>query len=159
MRYSRVFLSVCLICTFALTWSLAAATDAPASKANDSEPAEARLPDELIPDELTLPDPELMAPCSATLDCEDGNVVSCTGNNSCTASQSGGYVECDGQRTTCPNYCQVAMFCDCECRSVTVFCSSLSGNCQQSGGSISCDGGITITCDRICSRPCFPKIP
>lgn len=154
MRQSRLFLGLCLICTLALTWSLAAST-AGSAPAESPETSSETSP---LPEELFLPDPELLAPCSATLDCEDGNVISCTGNSSCTANQWSGYVECDGQRTTCPNFCELTLWCTCECRTTFTKCTSLSGNCQQTGSSITCDGN-TITCTQICSKPCPPTSP
>lgn len=49
--------------------------------------------------------------CSAWANCEDGTMVDCTGENTCTAVDQDcsvgqeGYVECDGVRTSCPSCC------------------------------------------------------
>jgi hypothetical protein len=159
VRIRRV-LVVSILLTLGLSWSLMAEETAPAPNppAEEIGAAPAQGEPSLLTDPETGGEEIFLGPCSASLDCGDGNVISCTGSNTCTASDFGGYVECDGQRTYCPNRCTVSLFCSCECRSGTIFCSSNSGNCQKSGGSITCDG-FTITCDRFCSRPCFPRIP
>lgn len=161
MPRTRWILVVSVLLSLGLSWSLRA--EEPTATSN--QPALEEIGDVPAPAEpFVLPDQEqgrseiFLGPCTATLDCGDGNVISCSGNNFCEASEVGGYVECDGNRTTCPNRCVVSIFCSCECRSGTASCFSNSGDCQKSGGSITCNG-FTITCDRICSRPCIPKSP
>lgn len=81
--------------------------------------------------------------CTAELDCEDGNVLSCTGSYSCKVNHFYGYVECDGQRTTCPNFCEARKRLLCgSCGEYFCSCTSLSGDCQVSSGGVTCDGNF-----------------
>lgn len=158
---TRWILVVSLLMTLGLSWNLSAdeppaVADPPALEEIGGSPVPAEP--FLLPDEETGDGEIFLGPCTATLDCGDGNVISCSGNNKCEANNGGGYVECDGQRTTCPNRCQVTLFCKCKCRSTSVTCSSNSGDCQNNGDSITCNG-FTITCSRICIFDGCPILP
>lgn len=89
--------------------------------------------------ESPMDDVIFLSPCSAQKDCGDGNVVSCTGNVSCTTTIAG--VKCDGQETRCPNFCTERIQCECG----VFVCWSTSGNCTTFPTS-SCDGH-ELTCD------------
>jgi hypothetical protein len=91
----------------------------------------------------TLPDKVFLGPCSASVNCGDGNVISCTGNSTCKAYSYLGKVTCDGQSTTCPNLCQLFLYCPCG----TSSCHSTSGNCASGPGWISCNG-FKVTCNK-----------
>lgn len=54
-----------------------------------------------------LVEPLLQAPCSVSVECADGSMVSCTGDSSCSTSGTNGRcVTCDGvQEACCPKTC------------------------------------------------------
>ena len=76
--------------------------------------------------------------CTATVDCGDGNTVTCTGQSICQVTSPG--VKCDGVETRCPNYCTIGMTCNCCDGTRTQFCSSRSGDCQRTEDGIACNG-------------------
>lgn len=101
----------------------------------------------LLPVDPPVDSPELGIPqpvpqtCTAELDCEDGNVISCTGNSTCIVNQFNGTVACDGDETQCPNFCRATLQHDCgSCGTYFCFCTSLKGDCQVGGGGVTCDG-------------------
>src|ERR1700730_3831354 len=84
--------------------------------------------------------------CSATFDCQDGNIITCSGNSSCTVNSFMGGVTCDGVEPPCPNRCQATRGCRCG----TISCWSPSGHCQSGSNFINCDGDV-LTCAEACS--------
>lgn len=96
------------------------------------------------PEAPAAPAPEIGTPaptprtCTATVDCGDGNTVSCTGNSICQVTSPG--VKCDGVETRCPNYCTIGMSCECCTGTRTASCFSRKGDCQRVDNVIYCDG-------------------
>ncbi len=92
-----------------------------------------------------IPPPSQQATCTAT--CGDGSNVTCTGNT-CTAvnqdcsTDSGGYVDCDGTRTSCPVCPASCTFR--ECRQGCSFCRNI-------GCFSDCLSVVTCECDCICN--------
>lgn len=73
--------------------------------------------------------------CSVSLNCGDGNVVSCTGTTSCSRTIAG--VICDGNEVRCPNFCSLSLNCG-PCGIAT--CWSTAGNCTRNPDA--CDGRL-----------------
>ena len=95
---------------------------------------------------LGLGDPIVYAStCNISLNCGDGNVVSCAGNYSCSKSAGQCLVKCDGVQHECPNTCRVFSGCG---GGGAVFCSSCSGDCQSGNESVTCNG-TTYNCPDI----------
>lgn len=90
--------------------------------------------------------------CTATVDCGDGNTVTCTGQSICQVTNPG--VKCDGVETRCPNYCTIGMTCQCCDGTRVQTCFSRSGDCQHTSGGIACNG-----IQRRCLCPFCPQWP
>lgn len=89
-----------------------------------------------------LPQPQFLA-CSASYNCGDGNVISCTGSFSCLQNVNPTCrLQCDGACKRCPNYCQVQL----NCPGSFIICFSERGDCAQGQGFIRCDGR-QVTCE------------
>ncbi|MEE8523029.1 MAG: hypothetical protein V3T72_03785 [Thermoanaerobaculia bacterium] len=117
-------------------------TPADISPPVDEEPAQ-----DLPISDLT--DPVWMTgSCSASYDCGDGNTISCTGHNLCRITLVGflHVVECDGNKTFCPNSCTVQEQCYC---GGTLTCGSDVGDCQQGNDWVKCDG-TRFDCPNFC---------
>ena len=86
--------------------------------------------------------------CSASYDCGDGNTISCTGTNLCRITLVGFLhaVECDGNKTLCPNHCTVQEQCFC---GGLLTCGSDVGDCQQGNDWVKCDG-TRFDCPNFC---------
>lgn len=160
MKRFALIVVLILVVGIAFSWNLAAAESEAASEEIASveptvaEPSSSRASlDEPVSSPLVGVANSSEQTCTAELDCEDGNVISCTGTNQCAVNHFFGYVECDGQRTTCPNFCEAKKLLDCgSCGDYLCSCTSLSGDCQVSSGGVTCDGQFTP-----CSCPlgCF----
>jgi hypothetical protein len=116
-----------------------AGTEAPAAGTDAPAPA------------IGTPAPKSLT-CTATVDCGDGNTVTCTGNSICQVTNPG--VKCDGVETRCPNYCVIGMSCQCCDGTRTQSCFSRSGNCQRTDEGIACNG-----IQRRCICPLCPQWP
>lgn len=91
--------------------------------------------------------------CSVSLDCGDGNVISCDGHYMCEIDKPLGTITCDWEDTQCPNRCVVEIWCSCTptCGN-TLSCYSNAGDCSTDGDSVTCDGN-TSTCEYVCGLP------
>lgn len=92
--------------------------------------------------------------CSAAASCNDGTIVSCTGNNSttsCSASDRNcavgerGHVTCDGVTTVCPTPCPV------DCDQLEWNCAS---GCYPCDYNFSCDPSTGFHSCRCLFRTC-----
>lgn len=101
-----------------------------------------------LPGWTPIPSPVEMTGCTASLNCQDGNVVQCSGSIQCYVNAYSWSVKCDGVETPCPNRCQANRGCKCG----TITCWSPSGNCSSGccPGFIDCDGSV-LTCTEACS--------
>lgn len=134
-RFVLLCAGVCLLLGAGTAW------------AADTIPGEAAVTPAATAATDFTPAPVEMTGCSAEFDCGDGNIIDCTGNYSCYVNY-GGWVECDGNREYCPNYCMVSKGCKCG----TIWCSSPSGDCAVTGGGVQCDGDL-LTCFEFCFGP------
>lgn len=81
----------------------------PVPVAPDQAAEEVALPDELLAQLTPEPTDKIgwkQGPCTVSVTCSPGYVVSCSGQNVCywkvhSSWSNPGYVECDGFRTTC----------------------------------------------------------
>jgi len=119
---TAVYTSLCLCCLALLALpSLAAApADQPATPA----PVIGSFPIQ----------PILLSTCTLQIECDDGSIVSCSGNSSCTTSNGGRCAVCDGVQAGC-----CAKTCCEDCYDTYYSCIS------------TCDPGIPFSC-RICDK-------
>ncbi len=95
-------------------------------------------------------EPTPASTCSVSLNCGDGNQVSCQGGSSCIKQAGQCYVQCDGNQSYCPNTCTVVKSCS---SSGAIFCTSCAGDCDSGQGWVECDG-MHFDCPDI--HPRFP---
>ena len=139
-----ISLSVLLLASPAVAADFCTGEPAVSETASVAEPVSLRGEEPVegpeSPPELGMPEPVAQT-CTAELDCEDGNVISCTGNSSCTVDHFNGTVTCDGDSTQCPNWCKATKQLDCgSCPDYFCSCTSLKGDCQVESGGVTCDG-------------------
>lgn len=98
--------------------------------------------------ELEVPAPQQRT-CSVSNECGDGNVATCTGNNSCTTTIAG--VKCDGNEVKCPHFCTISQECQCCTGTQTGFCWSKRGDCEATPEGISCNDQV-VRCEDTCPQ-------